>query len=250
MANVYSVYEKMHKMRAKLYPSYLPGKEETYIARTANEASVKVQDIIASMKNRGGFAGSAQDALETVTHFFKEMGYQLSDGFSVNLGYFTVYPNIGGLFDSDKEAHDHKKHPLTFRYQSLKPMRGLRENIEVIIEGIADTQGYIAEFLDVEAEAKNAIFVPGDQFILTGYKVKIAGDDPACGMYLVPVDDPSKAVKVTRIAENTAGKIVGVVPPSTGYIFNRIEIRTQFTGGSNTLKTPRVITSSFTLEEA
>jgi hypothetical protein len=39
MSDVYLVKEKMHKMRAKLYPSYLPG-TEGYIARTTNEASV------------------------------------------------------------------------------------------------------------------------------------------------------------------------------------------------------------------
>jgi len=57
MSDVYLVKEKMHKMRAKLYPSYLPGKEG-YIARTTNEASVNIEDICASMKNRGGFDGS------------------------------------------------------------------------------------------------------------------------------------------------------------------------------------------------
>jgi hypothetical protein len=71
-------------------------------------------------------------------------------------------------------------------------------------------------------------------------------------VYLVPVDDPSKAVKITRIAENTQNRIIGVLPPAgTGYSVNRIEIRTQFSGSSNTfLKTPRIITSSFTIEEA
>ncbi len=55
MSDIYQVKEKMHKMRAKLYPSYLPGTEGKYIARTANEASVSIEDICASMKNRGGF---------------------------------------------------------------------------------------------------------------------------------------------------------------------------------------------------
>ncbi len=52
MSDIYQVKEKMHKMRAKLYPSYLPG-TEGYIARTANEASVSIEDICASMKKLG-----------------------------------------------------------------------------------------------------------------------------------------------------------------------------------------------------
>jgi hypothetical protein len=153
--NVYSVYEKMHKMRAKLYPNYLPKGEGTYIARTSNEAAVTIEDICASMKNRGGYDGSYEDAIQTIRHFFKETEYQLADGFSVNMSLFTVYPNIGGTFLSEKEAHDHKKHPVTFRFQSLKPLRELRQSIEVIIEGIADTSGYIDEFIDHDENAVN-----------------------------------------------------------------------------------------------
>jgi len=118
MSDVYSVSERMHKMRSKLYPNYLPGGEGTYIARTANEAAVTIEDICAAMKNRGGYDGSYEDALQTVKHFYMEMMYQLCDGFSVNTGYFTIHPNIGGTFQSDKEMHDHNKHPVTFRFQS------------------------------------------------------------------------------------------------------------------------------------
>jgi len=85
---------------------------------------------------------------------------------------------------------------------------------------------------------------------MTGHKIKIAGDDPAVGVYIVPVENAAAAKKVKRIAENTSGKIIGIVPESTGHFLNRVEIRTQFAGsGSITLKSPRVITSSFILEE-
>jgi hypothetical protein len=73
---------------------------------------------------------------------------------------------------------------------------------------------------------------------------------PGVGVFFVPVDDPSKAVKVSRVAENTPSKITGIAV-DTGYAYNRIEIRTQFAGsGANFLKTPRTITSNFVLEHA
>jgi len=250
MSDVYSVSERMHKMRSKLYPNYLPGGEGTYIARTANEAAVTIEDICAAMKNRGGYDGSYEDALQTVKHFYMEMMYQLCDGFSVNTDYFTIHPNIGGTFHSDKEIHDHKNHPITFRFQSLKAMRDLRKSIEVIIEGIADTQGWIAEFIDTDENSTNSIFVPGDQFVITGHKIKVAGDNPNIGVYFVPVDNPSEAKKVLRIAENTSTRIIGISPDTT-HARNRVEIRTQYNGSTSSfLKAPRTITSSFILEMA
>jgi hypothetical protein len=49
----------------------------------------------------------------------------------------------------------------------------------------------------------NAYFMPGNKFSIQGHQIKIAGENPVNGMYFVPVDDPSKAVKVERIAKNS-----------------------------------------------
>jgi len=248
MSSVYEVNEKMHKMRAKLYPNYLPGAAGTYIARTTNEASVTIEDICASMKNRAGHAGTYEEHVQTVKRFFLEMEYQLGDGFSVNTGFFTIRPNIGGVFQSDRESFDTAKHPITFRFQALKRMLKLREDIEVIIEGYAESQGWISEFIDLEENVVNTMFIPGNMFAVSGHKIKVAGADPSCGVYFVPVEDPSKAVKVARIGENSASHVSGIAP-NTGYIYNKVEIRTQFASSGTNLKAPRILTSSFTLEQ-
>jgi hypothetical protein len=57
-------------------------------------------------------------------------------------------------------------------------------------------------------------------------------------------EDPVSDVYV----ENTPNKIIGVIP-ETAWANSKIEIRSQFSGsGSTSLKTPRVITSEFTIE--
>jgi len=250
MASVYSVSEKLHKVRVKLYPNYLPGGEGTYIARTDSEATVDIKDIIAFMIKRGGYHGSPDEAFETITHFLKEMGYQIADGFAVDLGFFTLRVNVGGTFRSDKEPYDPEKHPIAFLFQALSPMLNLRDDIEVIVEGYADAHAWISEYTDLEEKSVNALFRPGNMFSIVGHKIKIAGGDPSCGVYLVPVDDPSKAVKIRRVGENTASHVSGIAE-STGFKRNRVEIRTQYEGSSTKfLKTPRIITGGFVLEEA
>jgi hypothetical protein len=71
---------------------------------------------------------------------------------------------------------------------------------------VSDANVSINEFIDIEEEAVNSVFVPGNMFVISGTRIKIAGDDPSCGLYFVPVDEPSKAVKVERIGENTPSK--------------------------------------------
>jgi hypothetical protein len=200
------------------------------------------------MKNRARHSGTYEEHVQTVKRFFLEMEYQLGDGFSVNTGFFTIRPNIGGVFQSDKDGCDPAKHPITFRFQALKRMLRLREDIEVIIEGYAESQGWISEFTDLEENVTNTMYIAGNIFAISGHKIKIAGADPSCGVYFVPVEDPSKAVKVTRLGENSASHISGIAP-DTGCVHNKVEIRTQYASSGTNLKTPRILASSFTLEQ-
>ena len=250
MAIINDVNEVLHRIRVKLYPNYLPNVEGIYIARTNNEASLTIEQVCAALKNRGGFTGNYEDLTENIRQFFDEAAYQLCDGFAVNMKYFSVHPNVGGTFNSDREAHDHEKHPVTFRFRTRSALRKLVEHIAIDIEGVADTAGWIDEFIDTDENSINTLYVPGDQFVINGHKIKVAGDNPAVGVYFVPVDNPAQAVQVTRIAENTPSKIIGIAPQVQN-MHNRIEIRTQYNGSNSSfLKTPRVITSSFILEEA
>jgi hypothetical protein len=249
MSLINNVTEVLHRIRVKLYPNYLPGVKGEYIARTNNEALLTIEQVCAALKNRGGFTGNYEDLVEYIRQFFDEAAYQLCDGYAVNLRYFSVHPNVGGTFDSLNEARDDKKHPISFRFRTRTALRKLIEHIEVVVEGLADCTGWIDEFIDTEAESVNTLFVPGDQFVLIGSRIKVAGDDPACGVYFVPVDDPSKAVKVSRIAVNTPSMIVGITP-QTQCLYNKVEIRSQYLGSSTRfLKNARVITSDFVIEE-
>jgi hypothetical protein len=244
------VNDVLHKIRIKLYPSYLPGMKGKYTARTDSEASLTVEQVCASLKNRGGFTGNYEDLTDHSFQFLDEAAYLLCDGFAINMKYFTVHPNVGGIFDSVSEACDPKKHPITFSFRTRNALRRLIEFITIDIEGLADTTGWIGEFIDFDENSVNTLCVPGDQFAIHGHKIKAAGDNPGVGVYFVPVDDPSRAVKVNRMAENTPHKITGIAP-GTQSTHNRIEIRTQYNGsGSSIFKAPRVITSSFILEEA
>jgi hypothetical protein len=162
-----------------------------------------------------------------------------------------MYCNIGGTFSTCKDVlYDRETNPVSFRFGIRRKLRDLLKTIAVDIDGLADTQGYIGEFFDYDEKEVNRLFLPGNQFAIHGTKIKLAGQDPSIGVYFVPVQDPSKAVKVVRIADNTSSKITGIAP-NIEHMLNRIEIRTQYAGsGKILLKSPRIITSDFVIEAA
>ena len=92
----------------------------------------------------------------------------------------------------------------------------------------------------------NTAYHAGNMFAIHGSKIKIDGSDPGNGLFLAPIDG-SAEIKVTRISENHASKVTGIMPASVGKPV-KLVIRTQY-AGNHFLKEPRIITSRFTLEE-
>ena len=248
MSILNNVNSVLHRIRVKLYPNYLPQVGGNLMARTLNEAFLSIEQVCAAMKERGGYTGNYENLVENVRQFFDETAYQLCDGFGVNMGYYSIHPNIGGTFNSSNDSHDHRKHPINFKFRTRGPLRELAKHIVVDVIGLADSNAFIDEFIDTDEQSVNNVFTPGNMFSISGNKIKILGENPDCGLYFVPVEDASKAVKVERIAENSPSRIIGIAP-NTDFLHNKLEIRTQYSGSSSSLlKSPRVIESSFILE--
>jgi hypothetical protein len=245
MAEILS--EVLHRIRVKLYPNYLPKVEGEFIARTENEATLSIEDVCTALDTRGGFTGNYEDLVEHVRQYLKEAAYQLCDGYAVSTGYYSIHPNVGGTFENRREGVSKEKHPVTFRFRTRSPLRDLAERIEIFVEGIADTGAFIDEFTDLNTGLINEKATAGGQFILTGGKIKIAGDSGTTGLYFVPTDD-SVSFKVTAVlAENDRSQLIGIIPSLLPAKVYRLEVRTQFTNGSTLLKELRTIKSDFTV---
>ena len=69
----YNIAQVMHKIRVKLYPNYLPGQENTFIARTDSEAVLNIEQVCAALRDRGGFTGNTEDLIDYVKKYHNEM---------------------------------------------------------------------------------------------------------------------------------------------------------------------------------
>ena len=97
--------------------------------------------------------------------------------------------------------------------------------------------------------------MPNNHYILehvceiVGQRIKIEGPEYEVGLWMVPVADSTKAMKVTRIVRNEPS-LVEFIPVDTGYAENRIEIRTRFTGANAPLLSARNFQSPFSIMRA
>jgi len=241
--------EVMHRIRVKLRRSNLPSAQGAYMAYTANEAVLLINEVCAALKLRGGSTASYDDLVSHARQIFNEIVYQLCNGFAVNTGFFVIQPVIGGYFDTAKGDLQPKQHPVRFRFRELPRLRQIAQHIEVEVAE-ADIAGRIESFLDGESGAVNGAATPGGLFILRGDKIKVRGNHADTGMFFVSRADPSVRYRVTgRLGENTSRKVAGRVPslpPGEYYI----EVKTQHTTGNVNQQEPRTVESAFTVTVA
>lgn len=175
----------LHRIKAYLYPNVLTDDPNDFTARVSSERSLGVKEICASAVTRGG-APTTQEAMELNTNLFlKEMAYQLSDGYSVNTGYFTATALIKGVFHSPTENYDPQKHSVLFQFNQGDVLRKELQGIEVNILGVGDSAVAIVQVEDVKTRSVNDRITPNRNLRISGYKLKLAGDNEAVGVYFV-----------------------------------------------------------------
>lgn len=237
----------LHKIKAYLYDNVLTRENATdFIARASSERSLNVNEICRTAVSRGGADITAAAMQHAVDLFLKEMAYQLSDGYSVNTGYFTASARIRGVFDSPAEKFNPEKHALFFEFTQGAQMRKEIANIDVEIMGLADSSGAILQVTDVKSGLVDDVLTPGRNLRIAGSKIKVAGDKPGNGVFFVNMADETRtAVEADEIVTNNPSELIIVIPalPAGEY---RLEVVTQYSPGA-LLKSPRAITFDKTL---
>lgn len=228
----------LHHIKGYLYENRFTNNPNSYIARVSSERSLSINEICRSAENRGGADISAAAMQHAVELFFKEMGYQLCDGFSINTGWFNVKVQIKGGFENIKDSFDPKKHSVLFRFNQGELLRKELKNIDVNIQGLAKSGIKILNIIDSKSGSIDDIVTPGFNLKIKGSKLKLTGRNNNVGVYFVSEYDGSK-IKVDKsdIVVNKPSELIVIIPDLPAGMY-KIEITNQYSG-STILKVPR-----------
>jgi hypothetical protein len=232
----------LHRIKAQLYDNVLTPDANDYTARVQSERSLSIKDVCRAAFTRGGSDISESAMEHAVDLFLREMGYSLSDGFSINTGWFTASVSIKGVFNSPVERFDPAKHTVMFDFKQGSLIRREPGNVTVEVTGVAVTGGYIAQVVDVKTGSINDLLTPGRNLRISGSRIKIDGANPENGLFFINHDTQARtAVDPTDLAVNNPSELIILIPalPAGAYT---IEIVTQYSSGKN-LKQSR--TTSF-----
>jgi hypothetical protein len=231
----------LHRVKANLYDNVLTDDPNDFVARVISERTLSTSDICKSAVTRGGAATSAESMEHNVTLFLKEMAYQLSDGYSVNTGYFTANTLIKGVFNSPTESFNTAKHSIIFQFNQGDTLRKGLPAIQVDIQGVADSSLWVEQVTDVKTGSVNDLLTPNRNLRIKGYKLKLVGDKPEVGVYFVNEATAARTkVDPTDVVTNNPSELVIVTPELAAGRYT-LEVSNQYAGAA-TLKEARTST--------
>ncbi|MDR1259690.1 MAG: DUF4469 domain-containing protein [Tannerellaceae bacterium] len=232
-----------HKIRANLYKNYLTEDPDDYSIRVIADRSLNISEVCEIAVSRGGADVTAAAMEHAVELWLKEMGYQLCDGYSINTGWFTASVNVKGVVNNPLGQYDPDKHTIIFEFHQGALMRKEIPSITVEIQGAPNTDGYIAQVLDVKTGSINNLLTVDRNLRISGSRLKIAGDGKydSIGVYFHGDSGATVKVDPTDIVINNPSELMVVIPSVPMSSTCTLEIITQYTVGY-ILKEPRSIT--------
>jgi hypothetical protein len=236
----------LHTIKAWLYKNLLTSDPDDYLIRVNSERTLNVRNICESAVSRGGADISAPAMEHAANLFLKEIGYQLCDGFSVNTGWFTAGPQVRGVANSPKEQYNKEKHTLLFEFHQGATLRKELENVTVEILGVANVDAVITQVTDAKTGSINDLLTPNRNLRIAGYKLKIAGDNAANGVWFVNRATGERiGMDPSDVVINKPSELIVVIPPLAKGTY-LLEVTTQY-AISSLLKEPRTATFDKTL---
>ena len=224
-------------LNAELYDNPLTKREGDYMAKPRITGSLYNKEIAARFVNE-----RSEFRLETIVNILdvcdQLKAEAVAEGKSVIDGMGEYLISILGAFDGATAQFDPKEHSLTVNYKMGKTLRDILENQVVVQTNGAATVGPVINNVeDTKTKSLNAQLSPNGVLVISGSNLKIAGDSEDNGVYFIPVSG-GEPVKAEYIAINKPSQLVVQVPNLSDGKY-QVRVTTQYTVGSNFVKTPR-----------
>jgi hypothetical protein len=237
----------LHRIRAILYPNLLTEDPDDFYAKVISERTLNTDDICESAVARGNAPTSVEAMKINVNLFFKEMEYQLKDGYNINTGYFTITLLIKGVFRHIQDKFDRTRHSLHFLFNQGEILRQGLDEVEVEITGAGNAGIVIAEVVDIKTGSVNDRITPDRNLRIKGSRLKLVGENPNVGVYFVnEITSEEIKVEANDIVENKPSELMIVTPQLNAGLYV-IKVSTQYSSGSSDLKEPRTVMFEKTL---
>ena len=222
---------------AELYDNPLTEKEGDFTAKPKVTGTVRNADIAKRIVAKR--TEYRQETIENILRMAdEEKSIAIAEGKSVIDGVGQCLVQIKGVFDSETEGFDPKKHSLLVGYTSGKTLRSMLAETKVMTDGAAKTGPVIGKVSDASTGSLDTTLTAGMPIIVEGSNIKVAGEKEGIGFFFIPASEGKAAVKASVLVDNNPSRLTVMVPSSLEKGDYYVKVVTQY-GRSGLLKEPR-----------
>jgi hypothetical protein len=220
-----------HIIKAMLYPNTMKNAKGKFLARTSKHTSYNIRGICESIREKSGIVNT--DTLEYhVKLFLDEMAELLETGNKINTGYFSAQANVKGSFDTMSDNFDEVRHRVEISFSSGHLIRQRAARLKAEILRINPVSFSIDKITDAQTKLITDKLVWNRLLVIHGEKIKVAGNDPAVGVYFVNTENGSEThLPVPVLYENSHATLKLFVPELASGTYH-LKVTTQFTGNA------------------
>ena len=229
----------MNKLNAWLRPNHLTEDKGDFIAIPQTNGSLTVKDIVNDLIAEG-MEIKAETATDIITRFNRKAAERVLSGYNVNAGLVYMRPVIKGVF-RDK-VWNPAIHDVYVAMNQGYDLRNAVAKTTVEILGEQANPQQIFNITDNTTGATDGILTKGRNAELKGTYLKIAGENPACGVTFRNIDTQQETkLPMQDIVLNEPSRLLILVPASLVAGEYELSVTTQFSGGSIVLKNLRTV---------
>ncbi len=221
-------------LKYSLTENLLTPQPDDYNARPQDVKSHDLESIISQMLEKGSTV-TRTDILAVLNNFFEVTGTITANGEAINTDLFKTNFSITGVFDGATDTFDKNRHTIKVNTNAGKVLKEVLDKIPLEKTMAPEATPHILEVKDSVSGSVNDQITSGGVLEITGGLLKIEGDHPENGVYLVANEGTKN--KVTTLVDNKPARLFVILPTLTAGEYT-LQITTQYNGGAG-LKNPR-----------
>ena len=164
------------------------------------------------------------------------------DGYSVLTGVGQYSPRVTGSWIGKSANFDPSVNKLTLDMVLSKEMRDALATVGVEVLGVKEGGGANIGLVTNTFDGNTDGYISaGEDILIEGTKIKVAGDDPSCGVYFINRDDDTSYKVERRLTQNDPSRIIARVPAELAPGAYTLRIITQYSNSAVLLKEPRTL---------
>ncbi|WP_455625348.1 DUF4469 domain-containing protein [Parabacteroides sp.] len=220
-----------------LYDNNLTEKKGDCSGKVAITGSLRNADFARRIVNK-----RSEYRFETIVNILdmsdNEKVQALAEGKGYVDGVGQFLPNVVGAFEGEKSPFNPDIHKLNVAFSMGKALRKALAAVKIVTR-TASGGIVINDVYDPVTKETNGLITSASNLIINGINIKVAGDNPANGVFLTKTGGTPKPVRL--ITHNNPSQLTVLLDALEEGEYS-LSVTTQFAAGSKTLKEPRTYT--------